>query len=181
MTCLVAGRAPSCTSIGKPEECIASGSEIAGVPRTELRPSLAHEARRGVDTPGALVLRDLRIRTTRARAIDFAAGGDMRRDQRLRRLAVLHPLLERADLVEHARAFAATAVYGVGSSGWSRTSNPPVNRTALMFYPPPPKTMKVSTSSELRCSQPSPIDRRQRRSTAIFRNGYRHNPCHKPF
>ena len=59
--------------------------------------------------PDALVCRNLRIRTQRARAIDRAALR-VRRDDRLGRLALLDPLLERADLVEVVRAFAAAAV-----------------------------------------------------------------------
>src|SRR3954454_11247577 len=78
------------------------------------RPSLArrrsaHKARHIVDAAGPFVLRDLRIWTERARAIDLPTR-DVGRDQHLRSLAVFNPLLERANLVEHARAFSTAAV-----------------------------------------------------------------------
>src|SRR5262245_3289433 len=68
-----------------------------------------HEIGRVVDAPASGVRRHLRIRAQRTHAIDLPVGA-VRGVQLLRRLAVLHPLLERADLVEHVRALTAGAV-----------------------------------------------------------------------
>src|SRR6185436_14556764 len=69
----------------------------------------ADKVRGLIDAARALVRRDLRIRAQRTRAIDRAALA-VRRDDHGRRRALLHPLLERADLVEVVGAFAAAAV-----------------------------------------------------------------------
>src|ERR1051325_3055322 len=62
-----------------------------------------------VDAARAFVGRDLRIGAQRPRAIDRTAFAVRRGDHR-RRLALLHPLLERADLVEVVGAFTAAAM-----------------------------------------------------------------------
>src|SRR5215467_14335694 len=95
-------------------------SPIAISPRTMRRRTKAYadaarlalfadKIGRLVDAARPFVGRHLRIGTQRPRAIDRAALG-VRRDDLIRRLALLHPLLERADLVEAVRAVAALAV-----------------------------------------------------------------------
>src|SRR5262249_49377617 len=70
---------------------------------------LADKARRLIDASASFVRRNLRVRAERTRTIHLALFR-VRRDDLIRRLALLHPLFERRDLVEVVRAFAAAAV-----------------------------------------------------------------------
>src|SRR4051812_14345406 len=69
----------------------------------------AAEVRRVVAAAGPFPARDLWIETERPRAIDLAAGA-VRRDQLVRRHALLDPLLERRQMIELVRSGAAAAV-----------------------------------------------------------------------
>src|SRR4051812_42338664 len=69
----------------------------------------AHEVGRLVDAAGAPVLRNLRERTERTAAIELAVS-PVRRDDGRRSLALLTPLLERRERVEHVRSLAAAAM-----------------------------------------------------------------------
>ena len=73
----------------------------------------ARKASRFIRASRALVGRSLRIGAEWPCAIDRAVGG-VRRDDLIRRLALLDPLLERGDHVERVRAFAAAAVAHAG-------------------------------------------------------------------
>src|SRR6185503_5774121 len=95
------------------------------LPASERTASVTSTARRGfmsklsgrftyeisgvVDAARALVSGDLRIGAQGTRAVHLAVG-TVRRDQLLRRFALLHPLLERAYFVEHIGTFATVAV-----------------------------------------------------------------------
>src|SRR5215813_13210135 len=70
---------------------------------------LADKTRRLIDASASFVCRDLWIWAERTRPIDLAVFR-MRRDDLVRCLALFHPLIERPDLVEVVRAFAAAAV-----------------------------------------------------------------------
>src|SRR5438093_931426 len=77
-------------------------------PRT-LVPQLANKIRRIVDAAGALVFRNLRIRTQRPRSLDLPVTG-AGCDDAVRRLALLDPLVQRAHFVEDIRSFSARAM-----------------------------------------------------------------------
>src|SRR6266850_8534291 len=70
---------------------------------------LAREVRSLVGAAASLIDGNLRVRTERTRAVRFSVA-HLRRDDRVGRLALLHPLLERADHVERVRSLAAAAV-----------------------------------------------------------------------
>src|SRR6266704_3620851 len=81
--------------------------KFRGAPRGLRR--TANEIGGIVDAARALVFGDLRIGAQRTRAV-YLAVGTVRRGQLLRRFALFHPLLERADFVEHVGTFTAAAV-----------------------------------------------------------------------
>src|ERR1051326_115421 len=69
----------------------------------------ANEILRVIGAAAALILGDLRIRAERARSFHRSVI-DARGDHHIRCVAFFHPLLDRADLVEHIRAFTAAAM-----------------------------------------------------------------------
>src|SRR5689334_858674 len=73
----------------------------------------ADKVSRLVDAARTFIRGDLRIRAQRPRTIDRTALR-ARGDDQIGRLALLHPLLERANLVEVVRPFAAAAVRHAG-------------------------------------------------------------------
>src|SRR5437867_2701556 len=71
--------------------------------------STADEIGGVIDAARALVFGDLRIRTQRTRAVHLAVGA-VGRDQLVRRHALFHPALKRADFIEYIGTFTAAAV-----------------------------------------------------------------------